>query len=352
MSQDADARAWPGSHPGCGTLARVQRRRLLAVLLVGAAGLGGLAGCRTSPTVAAYVGDEQVTVAELDDAVAARLADPDIAGYAQADPAGFTRQVLTLQVGEEVYAEVARRYDVEVSDGDVRDRLAELIGDNDPDAVYTQVAQQQGADRDDVFENVRQQLVRRELAVQAGKADLSDAALQDRYASSAGQFNQVQLGIITVPDQATADAVLAQLTADPASYPAVAAQYAGNNTLPAVQSFAPDEVPDVLADSVTNTPPGQGFTQVVPEAGGVVVGLVAGVSVPAFADVRDQLADQAASEADQAGTALVSAVRDDLRRRVNPRYGVLDDGQIVAGDGGVVKVLEDAGDAAGSTAGD
>src|SRR3954454_561636 len=96
----------PGSHAGCGTLARVQRRRLLAVLLVGAAGLGGLAGCRTSPTVAAYVGDSQVTGAELDDEVDARLADPDIAGYAEADPAGFTRQVLTLQVGEEVYAEV------------------------------------------------------------------------------------------------------------------------------------------------------------------------------------------------------------------------------------------------------
>src|SRR3954470_22277874 len=95
----------------CGTLAPVSRRRLLAVLLVGAAGLGGLAGCRTDPTVAAYVGDEQVTVAELDDAVAARRADPDVADYADADPARFTRQVLSLQVGEAVYAEVARRYD-------------------------------------------------------------------------------------------------------------------------------------------------------------------------------------------------------------------------------------------------
>jgi hypothetical protein len=339
-------------HSGCGTLARVSRRRLLAVLLVGAAGLGGLAGCRTSPTVAAYVGDEEVTVAELDDAVAARLADPDIAGYAQADPTGFTRQVLSLQVGEEVYAEVARRYDVEVSDADVRDRLTELIGDNDPDAVYTQVAQQQGANRDDVFENVRQQLMRQQVAVAEGKADLSEAGLQQRYQSSAAQLGQVTLGIITVPDQATADTVLAQLTADPTTYPALAAQYAGNSTLPAVQAFGPDEVPDVLADTVAATPAGQGFTQAVPQAGGVVVGLVTAVSVPAFADVHDQLAEQAASDADDAGTALVAAVRDDLHLHVNPRYGVLDDGQIVAGDGGVVKLLDDAGDAAGSTAGD
>jgi SurA N-terminal domain/PPIC-type PPIASE domain len=331
---------------------RVSRRRLLAVLLVGAAGLGGLAGCRTSPNVAAYVGDEQVTVAELDDAVAARRADPDIAVYADADPTRFTRQVLSLQVGELVYAEVARRYDVQVSDADVQARVTELIGDNDPDQVYAQVAQQQGADREDVFENIRQQLLRRQVAVAAGKADLSEAGLQKRYDSAAGQLTQVELGIITVPDQPTADAVLAQLEADPAGYPAVAAQHPGNNTLPAVQAFGPDEVPDVLADAVAATPAGQAFTQVVPEAGGVVVGLVSSVTAPTFADVHDQLADQAASEADDAGTDLVAAVRDDLRLDVNPRYGVLDEGQIVAGDGGVVKLLEDAGDASGSTAGD
>jgi peptidyl-prolyl cis-trans isomerase SurA len=336
----------------------VPSRRLLAVLLVGAAGLGGLAGCRTSPTVAAYVGDAQVTVAELDDAVADRLADPDIAGYAADDPTGFTRQVLSLQVGEEVYAAAARRYDVEVTDAEVRDRLAELIGDSDPDEVYTQVAQQQGADADDVFENVRQQLVRQEVAVAAGKADLSDAALQDRYTQAAGQLTQVQLGIITVPDQATADAVLAQLTADPASYPTVAAQYAGGNTLAQLQTFAPTDVPSVLTDTVAATSPGQGFTQVVPEAGGVVVGLVGAVTVPAFADVRSQLADQAATEAQDAGQTLVQAVSDDLDIDVNPRYGVLDQGRVVAGGDGVVRLLEDAGsdgtgsDGAGGAAGD
>ena len=139
-----------------------------------------------------------------------------------------------------------------------------------------------------------------------------------------------------MPDQATADAVLAQLTADPASYPAVAAQYAGDNTLPRVKSFTAADLPDVLADSVAATPPGQGFTLAVPEAGGVVVGLVRSVTVPTFEDVRAQLADQAASDADDAGAALVAEVRDDLDLTVNPRYGVLDDGRVVADEGGVV----------------
>ncbi|MBB3676575.1 peptidylprolyl isomerase [Modestobacter versicolor] len=329
----------------------MQRRRLLAVLLVGAAGLGGLAGCRTSPNVAAYVGDEQVTVAELDDAVAERLADPDIAAYAEADRTGFTRQVLSLQVGEEVYAAVARRYDVEVTDAEVRDRLAELLGDNDPDAVYAQVAQQQGANRDDVFENVRQQLVRQRVAVAEGEADLSDAALRARYDESADELTQTELGIITVPDQPTADGVLAQLTADPGTYPALATQFAGGNTLPAVEPFAGADVPEVLAEQVAGTAAGQGFTRAVPEAGGVVVGFVRAVTVPAFADVRDQLAEQAAGEAEEAGAARVTAVRDDLDLDVNPRYGVLDEDRVVAGEGGVVQLLEDAGGAGAADAG-
>jgi hypothetical protein len=319
---------------------------------VGAAALGSLAGCRTSPTVAAYVGEEQVTVAELDDAVATRLADPGIAQYAGDDETAFTRQVLSLQVGEEVYAQVARRYDVQVTDADVRARIDELLAGNDPADVYAQVAQQQGASPADVFENVRQQLVRQQVAVALGDADLSEAALRDRYAATQAQLSTVELGIITVPDQATADDVLAQLVADPAGYPEVAAQHAGDNTLPAVQSFASADLPDVLAASVAATPPGQGFTQPVAEVGGVVVGLVQGVSVPSFEDVRDQLAQQAASEADDAGLSAVGETRDDLDVRVNPRYGVLDEGTVVAGEGGVVQLLEDAGDGATGAAGD
>jgi SurA-like protein len=334
------------SHIGCGTLGCVPYRRPLAVLLVGAAALGGLAGCRTSPTVAAYVGGSQVTVAQLDDAVATRLADPDVATYAAADRAGFARQVLSLQVGEEVYAAVADRYGVRVTDADVQARLTQLIGTNDPDQVYAQVAQQQGADREDVFENVRQQLLRQRVAVAAGKADLSEAALQARFAQSAAQLTQVALGVITVPDQATADGVLAQLTADPAGYPALAAQYAGSNTLPAIQSFGGQDVPSVLAQNVAATQPGHGFTQTVEGLDGVVVGFVQSLQAPAYADVHDQLAQQAASDADSAGAELVTAVRDSLHLKVNPRYGVLDQGRVVAGDSGVVKLLQGAGSTA------
>jgi hypothetical protein len=330
----------------------VSRRKVTTVLVVGLAGVAVLAGCRTSPNVAAYVGDTEVTVAELQTAVDERLADPDIAVYAAGDETKYARQVLTLQVTEEVYAAAARRYDVAVSDADVRQRIEGLLGGAAQEDVFRQLAQQQGVNVTDVEANVRQQLTRAELARAAGQADVSEAGLQQRYQQSLGQLTQVQLGIITVPDQATADAVLAQLLADPAAYPAVAAQYPGNNTLPAVQGFGSADLPEVLAESVAATPAGQGFTQVVAEAGGVVVGFVSGVATPTFAEARAQLAQQAAGEADAAGAALIGEFQADVDVDVNPRYGVLQDGQVVPGDGGVVQLLEDAGAGAAEGSGD
>ena len=330
----------------------VSRRRVLAVLVAGLAVAGGTAGCRTSPSVAAYVGDEQVSVAELDDAVAERLADPAIAAYVGEDRSAFTRQVLSLQVGEEVYAAVARRAGVEVSDAEVQARIDQLLEGNDRAAVFEQVAQQQGASEADVVENVRQQLVRQRLAEAAGQADLSEEALRGRYDEARAGLSQVELGLVTVPDQAAADAALAQLVADPASYPAVAAQHPGPNTLPQVEPRSPADLAEVLAEPIASTPPGKGFTLPLPEVGGVVVGFVRAVVVPGFDEVRDQLAEQAAGEADTAGAELVAAAREDLELTVNPRYGVLEEERVVAGSGGAVQLLEDSGDEEAPAAGD
>ena len=340
----------------------VLKRRVPRVLLTGlllVVAIAGLAGCRTSPSVAAYVGDRQVTVAELDSAVQQRLTEPDIATFAASKKDEFTRRVLSLLVQEEVYAAAAQRYDVQVGDAQVRTRIGELLNGQDPSAVYAQLAQQ-GIGRDDVFENVRQQLVRRQIAVAQGKADgLSDAALRARYEQEKDTLAKVSLGYITVPDQATADAVLAQLTAAPDSYPAIAAQYAGPYTLPALEDRAPDKVPAPLAQGVAAAAPNTGFSVAVPETGGVVVTFVAGTVVPPFEDVRPDLEKEAAAQVDKAGTTLVDAVRKNLEVTINPRFGVLDGGNLVPAQGGVVDLLGDGssgsasanGPANGSTSG-
>ncbi|SFL21488.1 peptidyl-prolyl cis-trans isomerase [Geodermatophilus ruber] len=318
----------------------MQTRRLTASLAVGLVALAGVAGCRTSPNVAAYVGDGRVTVAELEAAVDARLADPDLAAATEGREDEFTRLVLTRLVQAEIYAVAAEEYDVAAADDDVRALLDELIGDQDPEALYAQAAAQ-GVARADIFETVRQQLVRQRIAVAEGLAEgLTEEALRAEYEAARSGLEQVRLGYVTVPDQATADAALAALQADPAGYPALAAQYPGGTTLPELQPRAAEEVPAVLAEQVDAAAPNTGFTTTVPEIPGVLVVFVGEPAIPSFEEVRPQLEDTAEAEADDAAQQLVADVRAGLDVTVNPRFGVIEEGAIVPADGGVVDILE------------
>ncbi len=332
-----------------GVLKRSVRRVLVSGFLLTVA-VSGLSACRTSPSVAAYVGDEQITVAALTSAVDERLADETIAAYAKDREDEFTRRVLSLMVQEEVYDDAAEHFGVQVSDGAVRSRIAELLGADNPDDVYQQLAQQ-GISREDVFENVRQQLLRVKVAAAEGKAEgLDAAALQARYDEVRSGLGQVSFGYITVPDDATAAQVLAQLTADPSSYGAVAAQYPGAYTLPALDTRTPDKVPSVLAQGVAAAQPNTGFTTAVPEAGGVVVTFVAGTVYPSFEEARPDLEKEATDKADAAGTTIVDDFRKALGVTVNPRYGTVKDGKLVAENGGVVDILSDDAAAASAAA--
>jgi hypothetical protein len=320
-----------------------RRARVLVPGLLLAVAALSLTGCRTSPSVAAYVGDAQVTTAELESAVEQRLADPLVAAFAEADEDAFTRRVLGLLVQEEVYAEAAERYGVEVTDAEVGRRIEVLLGGDDPDAVFDQLAEQQGIGREDVVENVRQQLIRQEIAIGEGAATEPTAEdLRARYEEVRESQAQLRFGYITVPDQATADSVLAQLQADPGSYPAVAATYPGQLTLPALQERSPEELQGALAEQLAGLAPGTGFTVVVEEVGGVIVGFLDDVVYPPFDELRPQLEQEALDEVSQAGAQLVEEVRGDLDITVNPRFGQLDeDGQLVPTEGGVVDILDD-----------
>jgi peptidyl-prolyl cis-trans isomerase SurA len=108
-----------------------------------------------------------------------------------------------------------------------------------------------------------------------------------------------------------------------------------------VEARAPDQVPSVLAQGIAAAAPNTGFAVAVPEAGGIIVTFVQGIVYPTFEEVRADLEKEAVDQADKAGTSVVNDVRSDLGVTVNPRFGVLKDGQLVPGDGGVVDILGD-----------
>jgi hypothetical protein len=319
---------------------------------VGLVALAGVAGCRTDPSVAAYVGDEQVTVGELQTAVDTRLEDPALAEAATGREDEFTRLVLTRLVTAELYERVAQRYGVTVDDGDVRARLDELLAGEDPEAFYTQAAAQ-GVARADVFETVRQQLIRQQIAEDQGLAGgLSEEELRAAYQEQAPSLAQVRLGYVNVPDQAAADAAVAALNADPAAYPAIAAQYPGQATLPEVSTAAPEQVPAPIADVVTTAAPNSATSVTVPDLPGVLVVFVGEPAVPSFEEARPDLEEAPRAAADAAAQELVADVREGIDVTVNPRYGAIEDGAIVPSDSGVVELLEDAGGTAPAAPGD
>nr|WP_275585778.1 peptidyl-prolyl cis-trans isomerase [Geodermatophilus sabuli] len=320
-------------------------------MAVGLVALAGVTGCRTSPNVAAYVGDERVTVAELETAVDERLSNPDLAAATEGREGEFTRLVLTRLVQAEIYVQAAQRYDVTPDDGDVQALLDELLGDQDPEALYAQAAAQ-GVGRADVFETVRQQLVRQRIAVAEGLAGgLTEEQLRADYEETVASLSQQRLGYITVPDQAAADAAVASLQADPNSYAALAAQYAGPTTLASVEARGADQVPSVIADQVAGAAPNSAFTVTVPDVQGVLVVFVGEPVVPTFEEARPDLEGAAEAEADDAAQALVADVRAELDITVNPRFGVIEEGEIVPADGGVVDLLDAEDDAAAAAGG-
>ena len=309
-----------------------------------AVAVSGLTACRTSPNVAAYVGDEQVTVAELDAAVDQRTDDEAIAAYAQGKEAEYDRRVLSLLVQEEVYAVAADRYDVRVTDAQVRSRIDELLGEDDPDTVYGQLAQQ-GISREDVFENVRQQLIRQQIGLAEGNVDVpSEEELRAKYEEVKQDQVKYRFGYITVPDQATADALITQLETTPNGYDAIAAQHPSQTTLTTLTEQTVDNIPGPIAQQIVTAQPNTAFAIPVAEVQGFIVTFVVGPVYPTFEELRPQLEQESTDAIDAAGTSAVDDVRADLDVVVNPRYGVLQDtGEISldAGDDSVVDILGD-----------
>ncbi len=331
--------ACEGRRSPCGTLPVVHMRRPTAVLALALTAGVALAGCRTSPNVAAYVGDESITVDELQDAVAERRADPQLT---PGDEPGYSRAILSQLVRAEVFDSAAEHFGVSPDPGGLPELLEQLLGGTEPEAYYQQVAAQ-GFSRGDALERVRQVALLRDIAVAEGAVGApTDASLRAAYEQAvAQQPAQPSLGYINVADQATADSLVAALEADPGSYAEVAAPYLALATLPAPRPVAQlaDQLPPDVAARVAETPPGRAFSAPVENVSGLLVFLVGEAPVPSFEETRPQLEAQFLDQAATEGAEILSGYEDDLEIDVNPRYGTLEEGSVVQADGGVVRLL-------------
>lgn len=318
--------------------------RPLAVTAALVAALLALSGCRTSPGAAAYVGSQTITTADLDRAVDRGLDDPAIADLYDGRTGEYRQLVLQELIDGAVYDTAAANYGIEVTDADVGARLAEIVdGQSIPEADFFAQQAAQGRTESTVREQIRQFIISEEVAAEAGLDEAtSDDALQEEYDATRDQFAQFSVGLITLADQATADTVLAALTADPDSYVAQATTYAGQNTLPELQTATAEQLVGLVPD-VGALVAGQGFTDALLPTGEITVVFVGAIDYPTFDDLRPTLEQQAGEQVQAAVQAELQSVRDSLDITVNPRYGSYDDtGVLGPADSDVVSVLEPA----------
>ncbi|REF95170.1 hypothetical protein DFJ67_1122 [Asanoa ferruginea] len=115
----------------------LRARRLASIVVVAALGLGGLAACRSEPTVAAYLGDRKVTDAQVTQIFdgakttatpAADPASPPASGAPVPGPAVSRQQVVDLEVSLDLGRQVAKEQGVQQINAVTVDQVASELG--------------------------------------------------------------------------------------------------------------------------------------------------------------------------------------------------------------------------------
>ncbi|WP_345733000.1 SurA N-terminal domain-containing protein [Cryptosporangium minutisporangium] len=100
-------------------------RRLLAAVAVSLL-LIGLSSCRSDPTVAAYVGDDEITLDQIDRYYAKATSDPVSAAEVQQDPASVKPKLVSMLVFIELLRDAAETAGVPVTAGQIAQAKAQI----------------------------------------------------------------------------------------------------------------------------------------------------------------------------------------------------------------------------------
>ncbi|MDT7550981.1 MAG: peptidyl-prolyl cis-trans isomerase [Actinomycetota bacterium] len=203
-------------------------RRLATAPVV--AGLGALllTGCGNSPVrsgAAATVGETRITTTELAGFVKRGLADPQAQQQLGADKPKFQRDSLGRLIKHAVLAEAARELKVTVTPGQIDAKLASFEQQAGGATQLEQQAAQNGIARPDLRSFIRD-VVLSDVIGDALTADIDvpQSAIEALYKQNAAQFDQVHAAHILVATKAQADAILAQVKADPSQFATIAAK--------------------------------------------------------------------------------------------------------------------------------
>ena len=192
----------------------------LAVLLLSGCGSGSV-----RPGAAALVGDERITVDDLQQVVERGLEDPQAEQQLGQDRSAFQRQVLSRLVNREVLRAAADREGVSVSDGDVDKQLQDFAAQAGGEEALEAQAAQNGISPEDLQPFLRDVVLEQALGdALTEDEDVPQEQLQGLYQQNIAQYDRVRSRHILVEDEAQARSLLAQVQQDPDRFAELAAE--------------------------------------------------------------------------------------------------------------------------------
>ncbi|MEX2420319.1 MAG: peptidylprolyl isomerase [Actinomycetota bacterium] len=315
-----------------------RRSRMLAVVPIAAL---LLSGCSTTGSNAALIGDEVVTVRELERDIELFGFLTRLSGTAcgvqvggESPDAACARFTLTSDIREELAKVYALEHDLVVDPADVESAITQLEGGLGGAEGLAAQLESAGLTRADVVALAERLLLVNVVQQAVVDERVDEAALRAAYDSQLQTFTTVEVAHILLADEAEAERIAATITAqtfaqvarrvstDPGS-----AANGGNLGAYAEAEFASQFDTDFVAGALA-LEPGEISGLVQTQFGWHLIYFVRR-DVAAFDDVREQL------RAAQVGTVFEAWLLEQLDAanvEVNPRFGQLDPatGQVLA----------------------
>lgn len=292
-----------------------------------------LSGCQSRLGAAAVVGDQRVSVGQLDSVVTQSLDGPGVrealpSSDYKGDLGQYRRTLLGIKLESLLADTTARRRGVTVDSSEVDSRYRFYEHQAGGAAAFARTLAAKSALTPSLFrELVRTEVVQAEIGWASGEARRpTGAELSRLYQSYVGSVSSVVLSLIQVPDQATATSVLAQVRRDPNSFAQVAAKYPAADTRPQPQQYGEDQLPAQLRAQLSSVKAGDVFVFGIAGSGAPAYYVVrfGGRQQPSLEAVRPQLENQSLQQAAQVGRKFQQQVAQQVGVSVNPRFGSWD----------------------------
>jgi hypothetical protein len=299
-------------------------------------------GCQSRLGVAALVGDQRITDDQLHSLVQDALAAPGVRDALQnssykGDLAQYRRGVLDIEVRRALAEAAASKLGIAVTDSDVAERYRFYQDNNGGAAQFPAQLASKVALTPALFrESVRAEVIAAEVGYRTGGVKRpSEAELRSRYEPYAVQQTKAMLGLIQVPDEATAQSVLARVQRNPDSFATVAKEFATAGGPPAEpQGYPVSDLPPDLNAKIAKAKPGDVLTFTGAGNGAQVIYVIkfAGMQRPTYEASRPQLLSESVGQAIQAGQRYILTLANQVGVHINPRYGSWDGKQLTITD--------------------